>query len=114
MELEELQEGMTVLVTEWDDGEEEVLELIRPGHWNEDGDMDEWQGETVMIDHLTNDGAVYISGDDVGWTFKPSDFEPAVVLPNNDPNRLFNRYKHDKFMTELRGQILKRGRDVKK
>lgn len=48
----------------------------RPNHWNERGDMDEYQGQEVTIQSFDSANPSYIYCKEItGYWFMPSDFE---------------------------------------
>jgi hypothetical protein len=100
MHIDELMMGMKVKVYDWHyDGED------RPGHWDEDGEMDEWLDCTVTIaDFNMATGCVWIEEDEGHWEWVSDDFDPVCSLTADDPNLKFSQKKKDDFMEALKAR----------
>lgn len=106
MNLDELYPGLQVRIIDWDydhDG--------RPDHWSPEGDMDDYRGAVVTIGEIDEDeGYIYLHGDDddYGWQWYDYDFVPYHAIPEDNPNVVYRRYRHEKKIAALRNDMKKR------
>jgi hypothetical protein len=52
----------------------------RPGHWNKNGEMDKWMGQSVTIRRMG--GSINIVEDKNKWSWRLIDFEEMSGLRN--------------------------------
>ena len=87
MRIEDLCEGKRVVIKKYE--RDDI-----PEHWNEDGEMNEWMGKTVVISIIENDsGRIYIKEDGEHWCFYASDFycQAFTDAERKNPNFIFSR-----------------------
>lgn len=98
MKLSELYVGQVVRVITFDGWED------RPGHWNEEGDMDEWRGELVTIADIVNH-EIYLEEDEGEWCWYAQDFMFYENLPPEDPNIRYKRKKENAWLKTMREEV---------
>ncbi len=105
MRLHELYNGLKVRIIIWEEDHHDP-----PGHWADNGGMDEWQGEVVTIDYVgeSESDHVNIIEDHGKWSWQSWDFEPCDSLSADDPNARYKKYKSDRSIEEVK-KMLKGG-----
>lgn len=85
MKLSELYVGLKVRIHRYDP---EAL----PDHWNEDGEMNQWMGRIVTINHIHQQyNEIYVEEDGGLWSWKSGDFANPILTKEQqtNPNHVF-------------------------